>query len=253
MGCTQSSVTASNPKEDFNLRIPPNISLRNADNEIEECQELARQQDEDKVKLLLLGTGESGKSTIFKQFRILYGSEKTEDDLRMYGVIVRSNITTLVRKICALTKEMGHEVMLDQEAAEATMSNREDCCGMTVREAFDLLVENIVEYKNNAEILPATRMPIEQAGQDWVGESVWAGAIANREAKLFLKHVEAIRVLWQVRAYISYFNRRIFLIILLSLINKSLSTYFSPDFFFQFPITFLVKNNSRCMDEPRKG
>ena len=191
MGCKQSSLK----ENEVNIIIPPDSSLRLADTEIEESQELARQQDEDKVKLLLLGTGESGKSTIFKQFRILYGSEKTDDDLRMYGVIVRSNITTAVRKICRLAKEMGHLQLLDEESAEETLHNRDDCCGMTVREAYDQLVANLVE-NNAAESYPG--IPLEQAEKDWVGESSWAGAIANKDAKLFLKNVEAIRVLWQV-------------------------------------------------------
>ncbi|ACI65128.1 predicted protein [Phaeodactylum tricornutum CCAP 1055/1] len=61
--------------------------------------ERAKQQEDLKVKLLLLGAGESGKSTIFKQMRILHGAPRTEDDLRMYGVVVRSNIVTAMRKL----------------------------------------------------------------------------------------------------------------------------------------------------------
>mmetsp|Transcript_23591 Transcript_23591/g.44887 ORF Transcript_23591/g.44887 Transcript_23591/m.44887 type:complete len:120 (-) Transcript_23591:12-371(-) len=67
----------------------------------------ARQQEELKVKLLLLGAGESGKSTIFKQMRILHGSPRSEDDLRMYGVVVRSNVITAMRKLCSHLRSLG--------------------------------------------------------------------------------------------------------------------------------------------------
>lgn len=197
MGCDQSKPEQGLPMKPAVDIIIPNTRSSQArliDCEIDDAQEHARRQDEDKVKLLLLGTGESGKSTISKQFRILYGSEKSDEDLRMYGVIVRSNILTAVRKLCMLTRQMGHERLLDEESTKATAQNREDVCGMTVREAYDQLMSHLVD--NNA-LTPFPDIPQEQAEQDWVGKSVWAGVQANNNAHLFLQHVEAIRVLWQ--------------------------------------------------------
>ena len=78
-------------------------------NAIDRELDRARQQEELKVKLLLLGAGESGKSTIFKQMRILHGSPRTEDDLRMYGVVVRSNCITAMRKLCQLCRALRRE------------------------------------------------------------------------------------------------------------------------------------------------
>ena len=198
MGCDQSKPEQGLPMKPAVDIIIPNTrgsQARLIDCDIDDAQEHARRQDEDKVKLLLLGTGESGKSTISKQFRILYGSEKSDEDLRMYGVIVRSNILTAVRKLCMLTRQMGHERLLDEESTKATAQNREDVCGMTVREAYDQLMSHLVD--NNA-LTPFPDIPQEQAEQDWVGKSVWAGVQANNNAHLFLQHVEAIRVLWQV-------------------------------------------------------
>jgi GTPase SAR1 family protein len=164
------------------------------DEQITEEQEAARDQDEEKVKLLLLGTGESGKSTIFKQMRILYGSAKTDDDLRMYGVIVRSNIVTAIRKLCLLTRQLGYERKLDEESAAATAADLSDVSGMTPREAYDQIIAYLVD---NTATDPMPEIPREQAERDWVGRSTRAGIQANLDAQQFLQHVEAIRVLWQ--------------------------------------------------------
>lgn len=159
-------------------------------------QQEDKRQNDQKVKLLLLGTGESGKSTIFKQMRILYGSPLTDDDLRMYGVVVRSNIVTAVRKLCLLARELGYERRLDEESAAATAADLNDVSGMTPREAYDQIVAYLVD---NTATEPFPEIPPEQAEKDWVGKSTRAGIQANRDAQQFLQHVEAIRVLWQVR------------------------------------------------------
>ncbi len=174
------------------------LQQRRRDEEIEREQIAAKRREDEKVKLLLLGAGESGKSTIFKQMRILYGSPKTDEDLRMYGVIVRSNIITAVRKLCQLTRQLNLVSSLDEESAEATAADYSDISGMTPREAYDQIVSHLVDYT-------ADDIPPEQAEQDWVGDSHRAGIQANKDARQFLQHVEAIRVLWQVSdGYVNY-------------------------------------------------
>ena len=61
-------------------------------------QEIERQIKKDKrdqrkeLKLLLLGTGESGKSTFIKQMRIIHGSGYSEEDKRSHIKLVFQNI-----------------------------------------------------------------------------------------------------------------------------------------------------------------
>ncbi|XP_046578514.1 guanine nucleotide-binding protein G(q) subunit alpha [Haliotis rubra] len=61
-------------------------------------QEIERQLRKDKrdarreLKLLLLGTGESGKSTFIKQMRIIHGAGYSDDDKRTFIKIVYQNI-----------------------------------------------------------------------------------------------------------------------------------------------------------------
>merc|ERR1712232_1322429 len=71
---------------------------------IQKQLERDHKEDQAKIKMLLLGAGESGKSPIFKQMRILYGAPREDSDLKMIGVVVRSNITTAIRKLCMLLR-----------------------------------------------------------------------------------------------------------------------------------------------------
>eukprot|EP00979_Chaetoceros_neogracilis_P011146 scaffold2707_cov273-Chaetoceros_neogracile.AAC.8 len=209
MGCQTSKYQVEASKRNASLQPPSKIisipqaadeeqqrlrSIAQCDEQISDEQEADREQDEKKVKLLLLGTGGSGKSTIFKQMRILYGSEKTDDDLRMYGVIVRSNIVTAIRKLCLLTRQLGYEKKLDEESAAATAADLSDISGMTPKEAYDQIIAHLVDT-NATNAFP--EIPQEQADRDWVGTSTRAGIQANLDAQQFLQHVEAIRVFWQ--------------------------------------------------------
>jgi len=55
------------------------------------------------VKLLLLGAGESGKSTIVKQMKIIHENGYTEDDCKQYKAVVYSNT---IQSIIAIVKAM---------------------------------------------------------------------------------------------------------------------------------------------------
>ncbi|XP_029961046.1 guanine nucleotide-binding protein subunit alpha-14 [Salarias fasciatus] len=63
-------------------------------------EEIERQLRKDKkdsrreLKLLLLGTGESGKSTFIKQMRIIHGGGYSDEDKRSYAKLVFQNIYT---------------------------------------------------------------------------------------------------------------------------------------------------------------
>ncbi|KAL3806444.1 hypothetical protein ACHAXA_011795 [Cyclostephanos tholiformis] len=198
-----------------------------ANNGVDAELERARAEDEGKIKMLLLGAGESGKSTIFKQMRLLYNSaERTDDDLRMYGVVARSNIVVAVRKLCAHLRNLGLEEELDRESRDAEgESGGGGHSGMSVRQAYDELMAYLVDNTANAAggmdvkcgtvgttsqdpsfsiKYPPLDDDLNTGKKDWVGQSPRAGLAANNDAKLFLAHHESIRILWQVNIHFFY-------------------------------------------------
>jgi hypothetical protein len=156
----------------------------------------ARQNEELKVKLLLLGAGESGKSTIFKQMRILHGSPRSEDEQRMYGVVVRSNVITAMRKLCTLIRNLGLE---DKLAAEPISDDRNGT-GMSPKQAYDVIVSHLIDATATFDDL---EKPPEN---DWVGHSARAGLAANKDAQEFLMLWRHIKTLWEVCNFVSSFE-----------------------------------------------
>jgi GTPase SAR1 family protein len=53
--------------------------------------------EEEKIKLLLLGAGESGKSTIFKQMKVIYGTQFTDAERRAHTPTIFSNIISSMK------------------------------------------------------------------------------------------------------------------------------------------------------------
>jgi len=74
--------------------------------------EIERQLKKDKrdarreLKLLLLGTGESGKSTFIKQMRIIHGNGYSEEDRKTYAKLVFQNVFQGIQALCKAMKNL---------------------------------------------------------------------------------------------------------------------------------------------------
>lgn len=213
MGCESSKEAApasaptsrppsSSNETTYTARRPDDPVENNKSSNIDRDLDRARQQEQGKVKLLLLGAGESGKSTIFKQMRILHGAPRDEDDLRMYGVVIRSNIVVAIRKLCSHLRNLGLEEELAKEPAMEPMDGGPK---MTPKEGYDECMAYLVD---NTATQPASNGEETSKGEDWVGHSPRAGPAANLGAKEFLQHVHAIRALWQSKTMKDVWSKR---------------------------------------------
>lgn len=77
---------------------------------IDELVERDHEKDKQRIKLLLLGAGESGKSTIFKQMRILYGKGFAEEDRRNFKPVIFSNTLLSIKALVQQADELGFNV-----------------------------------------------------------------------------------------------------------------------------------------------
>ncbi|XP_029573531.1 guanine nucleotide-binding protein subunit alpha-14-like [Salmo trutta] len=90
-------------------------------------QEIDRQLRQDKkdsgseLKLLLLGTGESGKSTFIKQMRIIHGAGYSEEDKRGYTKLVYQNIFTAMQSMIHAMETLNIPFLEAQNKGYASM------------------------------------------------------------------------------------------------------------------------------------
>jgi len=74
---------------------------------IDEFLRKERRDLEHEVKLLLLGAGESGKSTITKQMKIIHLKGFSDEERLSYRDIIHSNVIMAMRAIINATEKLG--------------------------------------------------------------------------------------------------------------------------------------------------
>ncbi|XP_030625983.1 guanine nucleotide-binding protein subunit alpha-14-like [Chanos chanos] len=75
--------------------------------QIERQLQIDKRESQRQLKLLLLGTGESGKSTFIKQMRIIHGSGYSDNDRRGFTKMVYQNIITSIHTMIKAMKTLG--------------------------------------------------------------------------------------------------------------------------------------------------
>ncbi len=89
-------------------------------NQIDSDQKYAKQNELQKIKLLLLGAGESGKSAIFKQIKLLYGARPSGTELAFWKQVIKwlvslhsfcqvieSNVIEAMNTLCMSVEPLG--------------------------------------------------------------------------------------------------------------------------------------------------
>jgi len=78
------------------------------------------------VKLLLLGAGESGKSTLFKQMKIIHHNGYTKEECLVYKDIIRGNVLHSMKSLVAATHKLSITLESKENRSIAAKINQFD-------------------------------------------------------------------------------------------------------------------------------
>eukprot|EP01103_Thecamoeba_quadrilineata_P006175 TRINITY_DN15902_c0_g1_i1.p1 TRINITY_DN15902_c0_g1~~TRINITY_DN15902_c0_g1_i1.p1 ORF type:complete len:342 (+),score=78.79 TRINITY_DN15902_c0_g1_i1:90-1115(+) len=95
------------------------VSIKKVDKESQIDEEMANERSKlDKmIKLLLLGAGESGKTTVSKQMRIIHLDGFTNDEKDDYKTLIINNLVSNMQVLVHAAKDLGHTVNPQNQAA----------------------------------------------------------------------------------------------------------------------------------------
>ena len=121
------------------------------------------------VKILLLGSGESGKSTFLKQMRIINGGDFVEEELKQYRLVIYGNIVK------------GMKVLVDAR----------DKLGISWgSEANDCQAQFMLGYDNNVKLEePVFAQFVPAINALWADSGIRMAFDRRREFQLVDKHI----------------------------------------------------------------
>jgi len=81
-------------------------------------------------KLLLLGAGASGKSTLFKQMTTIYGKGFSDEDKSNYDPVISHNIISSMKQLCVQSTKFGKVEEKNEDARDFILAIAEDHCSL---------------------------------------------------------------------------------------------------------------------------
>lgn len=105
---------------------PEAKEARRINDEIERQLRRDKRESRREYKLLLLGTGESGKSTFIKQMRIIHGRGYSDEDKRGFKQLVYQNIFTAMQAMIQAMNTLQIPYKNEHNKANATTVNKVD-------------------------------------------------------------------------------------------------------------------------------
>jgi GTPase SAR1 family protein len=130
----------------------------------------ARKEDASKLKLLLLGTGESGKSTMLKQMQLLYGKGYSEDECASYRPIIWSNLVASITTMLTETLKRNEDAKAELDA----------CCG---GQAVTEWLASLPSFENDLTAILTPKMGGEMKAL-WLHQAVQATYDVRAEYQL---------------------------------------------------------------------
>ena len=95
-------------------------SVKQAENEINKKNKEKQDQEKNIHRILLLGPGESGKTTILNQMRKIHGVMRSEQSMEMVVSVIRRNIVKYMALLCVKAKHLEIVVTNNESHEHAT-------------------------------------------------------------------------------------------------------------------------------------
>lgn len=162
MGCVASS--PENHRQNSIRRVnddsDPFLSSKNANDIIEQQLMMNFKKEKNQIKLLLLGTGESGKSTVLKQLQLLHHGSFSHRERSQYTQVIWADAIQAMKILIIQARRLGIELQCDDpikypdlfmSKKSVLSSNAIDMIDAQKAGGSDFMNEYVLKYSERSE------------------------------------------------------------------------------------------------------